>query len=168
MGYVSINGLTVFIPPSKIQKTAGTWTPTIASNLISDVRSAAGAAFTLLVPIELPFSHLGDHGAKLLSVDVFYKIATAAGTGFTIALNKVSLPANDVAAAGAAVAVTMDTAHDTAAECYAVDDHTLTATLDVPAYIEDDDAYYLSLVITAAAGTIFSLFGARANFDLRL
>ena len=74
MGYVNNTQMSTFIPPAMIQKTAGTWTPTIASNLVSDVRGQADGSFTLLVPIPLPSNAAVKAGAKLKSIDLFYKI----------------------------------------------------------------------------------------------
>jgi len=168
MGYTH-KELSMFIPPSAIQKSAGTWTPTIASNVVSDSRTASAASFTLVIPIVPPFQSSGyREGAKLNSIDVYYKIATTAASVFTLALNKITLPANAAAPTGAAVTgVTLDTLHDTEAECYAIGDHTATITVDNPAWIDDGEFYALTIAVTAAAGTVFTLYGARANFTLR-
>ena len=168
MGYVNTTDITKFISPFAIAKSAGTWTPTVSSNLVSDVRSAAGASFTLVIPIVLPGSSVCSQGAKLQSIDVFYKIATAAATAFSVALNKVSLNAHGVASAGAAVSVTLDTNHNTEAKRYAVNDHKMTLTLFEPVFLQQDAAFHVSCVITAAAGTVFTLFGAQINYDLRI
>ena len=169
MGYVHLTDICQFIPPSDILKSAGTWTPTVASNLITDVRTAADAAFDLLIPIVLPGSSIAKQGAKLVSIDVWYIIATAAADDFaTVELNKVTLAADGTAPTGAAVTTTCDTDHDSAAERKAADEHKMTVTLSTPAFIEDDEAYWLHLNVDAAAGTVFSLVGAQANFTLRL
>jgi hypothetical protein len=169
MGYVHDTHASVFIPPAAIQKTAGTWTPTIASNLVSDVRSAADASFTILVPVTVPQNSSFRKGARLKSIDLFYKITTAADDVASVALDKVTLPATVVAAAGTSItAITLDTGHDTAAERKAQGDHTLTVTLDTPAWVGSNDIYWLSMVVDAAATTAFVLFGARANFDQRI
>lgn len=169
MGYVHVTDICQFIPPSMIQKSSGTWTPTVASNVATDVRSAADAAFDLVIPIILPGSTVGNQGVKLVSIDVWYVIATAAADDFaTVDLNKVTLPVDGAAATGAAVATTCDADHDTAAERKAADEHKMTVTLDSPAFIEDDEYYFLHLNIDAAAGTVFSIVGAQANFTLRL
>jgi hypothetical protein len=169
MGYVHLTDICQFIPPSDILKTAGTWTPTVSSNLITDVRSAADASFDLLIPVVLPGSNIAKQGAKLVSIDLWYIIGTAAADDFaTVELNKVTLPADGVAPTGAAVDVTIDADHDTGAERKAQDEHKMNVALDTPAFIEDDEAYWLHCVIDAAAGTVFSLVGAQANFTLRL
>lgn len=168
MGYVHNTDITEFISPFAYAKTAGTWTPTIASNLISDVRTAAGAAFTLLIPVVLPGSSIALQGGKLVSIHVWYSIGTNAATAFAVALDKVSLNAQAAACTGAAIVHTLDTGHDTEAERYAVAAHKLTATLTTPAFIAYNTAIWLSFVVTAHAGTVWSNFGAQANFTLRL
>jgi hypothetical protein len=170
MGYVHDTHMSLFIPPVMIQKTAGTWTPTIASNLTSDVRTAADANFTLLIPINPMQNGSGYKGARLKSVDVFFKIATAAMDDIaTVALDKISLPSDGSAAAGAAVsAFTLDSGNDTAAERKAAGDHTLTLTLTTPVWIGENDHYVVSIVVDGSSTGVFSLFGARANFDLRV
>ena len=169
MGYVNITDISQFVSPLAITKIAGTWTPTIASNVISDVRTAAGADTTLLIPILIPGSEVGLQGAKFKSIDVWYKIATDAPTGFTVVLNKVTLAADTVAVAGAAVAaITLDSNHDTPAKRYAVAEHMMTVTLDAETFIQEGYAYWLSCVITCHANTVLTLFGARVNYTLRL
>jgi hypothetical protein len=169
MGYVNVTDITKFIPPSKILKTAGTWTPAISSNVISEARGAADEAVTLLIPVDLEGADVALQGAKLQSVDIWYKIATAAADDFaTVAASKVTLPATGSAITGAAVTVTCDADHDTAAERKAVGDHKMTVTLSTPAFLEDNEAIWLSLVIDCAATTVLTIYGAQANFDLRL
>ena len=168
MGYVNLTDISQFISPFAFTKTAGTWTPTISSNLVSDVRTAAGAAFTLLIPVVQPGSSVKLQGVKLKSIDVYYKIATTAATAFSVALSRVTLGAHGVASTGAAVTIALDKDHDTEAERYAIADHKLTASLALPAFIGHNEAFWLSFVITAAAGTVFTNFGAQVNFTLRL
>ena len=172
MGYVLDTQFSQFIPPGAIQKTLGTWTPTIASNLPCDVRTAAAAATTLLIPILAPSNAVALKGARLKSIDVFYKIATAALTDFaTVELEKVTLPvpaaATGTAFTGAAVTTTQDAFHNTAALRKAIGDHTMTITITTPAWIDDNDAYVLQCVLDCAATSVVTIYGARANYDLR-
>lgn len=168
MGYVHDTHTSQFIPPATIAKSAGTWTSSVASNVIQEARGASDAVFTLIIPVPIPSNASALKGAKLKSIDVFYKIATVAADDFaTVELEKVSLPATGVAVAGAAIATACDTGHDTAAKRKALGDHTLTVTLTSPAWIGSSEAYYLQLVIDAAATTVFTLFGARINYDFR-
>lgn len=159
-----------FIPPSAISKSAGTWTPSVASNVPLEARGAADAAFTLLIPIRLEQNANYRNGAKLKSIDVYYQIGTAAADDFaTVELEKVAWPAaTGSAPTGAAVTMTCDAGHDTAAERLAVAAHKMTVTLTTPEWMDDDYAYTLQLVVDAAATTVFTLYGARANFELRI
>ena len=158
---------------SAIARSAGTWTPTIASNLTSDVRTANDSSFTLLIPVPVPSNASTLKGAYLKSIDVFYKIATADADDFaSVALDKITLPvpaaATGSAFTGASVAITQDAYHDSAAERKAIGNHTMTVSLSAPTWVDDNDAYMLSCVVDAAATTAFSLYGARANYTLRV
>jgi hypothetical protein len=169
MGYVHDTHMSQFVPPAAISKSAGTWTPSVASNVVKEARTASDAAFTLLIPVPIPSNASVNKGAKLKSIDVFYKIATADADDFaTVELEQVSLPLTSDAPAGGAVAVTIDAGHDTAAERKAEGDHLMTVTLNTPAWLDNEAAYFLQLVVDAAATTVFTLFGARINYELRI
>ena len=170
MGYVNDTTMCKFISALKAMFTAGTWTPTIAANVVANVRTAADGAFTALIPIDLPANSVALKGALLKSIDVFYAIGTAAADDFaTVELEKMTLGVDDVAISGAAVVTTCEAGHDTAAERLAVDtDHVMTVTLTTPVWIDDGDAFVLALIVDCAATTVFSLFGARANYTMRV
>lgn len=173
MGYTYDTQMAQFIPPSAIAKTAGTWTPTIAAGLACDVRTGAAAPFTLLIPVNIPSNAAGLKGSCLKSINVFYKIATAALTSVTtVELDKVNLPppaaATGTAFTGASVPVTQDAFHSTSALRLAIGNHTMTVILTTPAWINDIDAYILQIVCVDPGTTVFTLYGARANFDLRV
>jgi hypothetical protein len=169
MGYVADTHMSKFISPLDFQFTAGTWTPTIGSNVVSMVRSQADASFTALIPIDVLSNASALKGARLKSIDVYYKIAVAADDFATVELEKMTLGVDDVAITGAAVAGACDAGHDTAAERKAADDdHVLTFSLTTPAWIDDGDAYILELIVDCAATTDFIFYGARANYDLRV
>jgi len=161
--------LSQFIPPSAASKSAGTWTGGDASGVAYEARSAADASFSLLIPLALPGSSSYRAGARLKSVDVYYKIATTAADDFaTVELYKISLPAaSGSALTAAAVTTAIDSAHDAAAERKAAGDHLMTVTLASPAWVDDGDVYALKLTVDAAAGTVFTLYGARALYELR-
>lgn len=169
MGYTHLTDITQFIPPFVCGKSAGTWTPTVSSDVVSDVRTAADAAFDLLIPLALPGSSVALQGAKIVSIDVYYMIATAAADDFaTVELDQVVMPATGSAPTGSNPTVTLDTGHDTAAERKATGDHTMSVTVSAPIFIEDDHAYFLHLNVDAAAGTVFTFYGAHVNYTLRL
>ena len=168
MGYVNNTHLSAFIPPAAIAKSAGAWTPALSGHVAGEARGAADGSFTLLVPLALPAGGAGQAGATLTCIDVYYHIATAADDFAAVELEKMALPANGSAPSGAAAAITLDGAHDTAAKRKTAGDHCLTVTLAAPAHLAADDVYVLQLVIDAAAATVFTLYGARAHFELRL
>jgi hypothetical protein len=167
MGYVNDTQMSSFTPGFAAGKSAGTWTPTLASNTCGDVRTAADASFTIMIPLRLPANAAALKGAYLKTIDVYYKIGTAAADDFaTVELEKMALGSAG-AITGAAVTVTLDTGHDTAAERKATGEHKMTVTLTTKVWIDEDDVYYLVLTVDAAATTVFTLWGARANFTLR-
>ena len=170
MGYVQDTHMSKFISALLFQFSAGTWTPTIGSNVVSMVRTQADASFTALIPLQVESNASALKGVKIKSVDVFYAIATAAADDFaTVELEKMTLGADDTAITGAAVTGTCDAGHDSAAERKAVDtDHVLTFTITTPAWSDDGDAYVLELIVDCAATTVFTFFGARVNYDLRV
>jgi hypothetical protein len=43
----------------------------------------------------------------------------------------------------------------------------MTVTITTPLWLDANDAYQLSLIVDCAAGSVVTIFGARANFDLR-
>jgi hypothetical protein len=170
MGYTNDVHMARFIPANLFAFSAGTWTPTIASDVLTMVRGAADASFTAMIPIEINSNSIPLKGSKLVSIDIWYAIGTAAADDFATAdLNKVVLAADDTAPTAAAVATTPDAGHNTAAERLAVDtDHCMTLTLDTPAWIDDGDFYWVELIVDCAATTVVTFFGARANFTLRV
>jgi hypothetical protein len=169
MGYVNDTNMKQFISPFGFGFSAGTWTPTISSELVSNVRSQADASVTILIPIPVPSNSKAFKGAKLASVDIWYAIATAAADDFATAeIVKQALGVDDTVNTGSAPAVTLDTGHDTAAERLAVDtDHRMTITLDTPVWIDDNDAFFVHLVVDCAATTDLILYGAQANYTFR-
>jgi hypothetical protein len=156
-----------FIHPSSIQKSAGTWTPTYGTNTVGDVRSAADASFNLFIPVKIDSNSKDKQGAYLTSIDVFYTIGTAAADDFaTVELEKMTVSSVG-AVTGEAPTVTLDTGHDTAAERKATGNHKMTLTLSTPIWVDDDVWLSVYCVVDAAATTVFTLWGARANFTFR-
>lgn len=169
MGYVHDVSMAQFLGPCISMVSAGTWTDTIASNVWSRNRTAGAASFTMRIPVQIPSNSVAQRGAYLQSIDVWYSIGTAAASDFaTVALYKMTLAATGTAITAASVAVTLDTAHDTAGERKAVDQHKMTLTLDTPAWIDNDEAYNVELIVSAAGTTVFKYFGARINYTLSI
>jgi hypothetical protein len=171
MGYVHDTKMSQFIPPTACCFSAGTWTWTVGTNVWTNVRTAADASFTVYMPIPIPSNTVAFKGAQLLAVDFMYGIVTAAADDFAVAtalLYLDTLAVTGTINTAAAVATTKDTGHDTDAECLAVDEHRMKLTVDVPAWIDDDQAYHAEFVVDAAATTVFSTFGGVAYYVLRV
>lgn len=168
MGYTTVN-IARFVPSSKILKTAGTWTAGLNANVVSEARGAADAAFTLLVPLDLEAGDTYHEGARVKSVELYYKVATAACDDFaTVEIERVALPVSGTAPTGAAVACTPDAAHDTAAKRRGVGEHCLSVVPNAELWLEDDAGCWLACVVDAAASSVFTLYGARIQYELRL
>ncbi len=166
MGYTHDTDFSQWIAPNQIIKTAGTWTDTIAANVVRSDRTPAAAGFSLFVPLLIPSNASALKGARLKGVELHYKIATAGGTAFTIEMERVAINAAGVVS-GAALPISLDSAHASDALRRAVGDHRLVVSLDSPAWVGSDQYYWLFCSLTAAATTAFALFGAVANYDFR-
>ena len=168
MGYVHDTHMSQFIDPKTFQHSAGTWTDTNAANMWTSVRTAANATWVTKIPIPIPQNSSANKGAKLVSVDIYFVIATEAMDAVAAVLYKGTLPADGAAETTAAVTTTYDAGHDAAAERIDIDEHKMTLTITTPAWLDDDDQYYVELSGDGGANGVFSFVGARANFTLRV
>ena len=169
MGYTHLTDISQFIPPSAIQKTAGTWTPTLGTNLFYDVRTAADAEFSMIAPIPLPGSEVGLQGARSHTIDVWYRISGTAADDFAVvSVINMNLRANELAVQGAAVPITLDAAHDSATKRKTSDHHKMTISIDAPFFIQKNRCYHLVMTVDGHANTAFWLYGCQVNMTLRL
>ena len=168
MGNSVNTNMSQHIPAALIQKSAGTWTPTLASNVLSDNRTAADATFNLFIPIMIPGNAKALQGARLKSIEVLYTVGTAAMDSVAAPeLEKISV-SSPGAVTGAAVTTTQDTGHDAAAERITVADHRMVISVTTPEWVDNDVYYNLYIACDAAATSVFKLYGAIANFDLKV
>ncbi len=168
MGTVHDTHMSQFIPPSQIQKSAGTWTPTLATNDVYERRTAADANFNLFIPIPIPSNSSTQKGGYLKSVEVIFNITTAALDDIaTVALKKLSFSSAG-ASTGSDVTVTLDTANDTAAERKATGTHRMTITLSTPVWVDNDEAFVAYIACDGSTTGVFDLYGAVANYTLRV
>ena len=169
MGYIRDDGMVQILGPADCMVTAGTWADTLDNNAWSKRRSAAAASFYLAVFAKL-LQHADDQkGSYLTSIDLYWKVGTAAVTSLAATVNLFRLPA-DAAAFEAPVSqdFTYDDGHNTAGERATADEHKMTLTLDAPIWISDDELLVVELAVDAAAGSVFDWYGAAFNFTLRL
>jgi hypothetical protein len=156
------------ITPNKMMQSAGTWTETVTSNVWSDVRTAANATWVTMIPIYLPQSSSYHQGSYLVSIDIWYKVATEALDSLAATIYKATLPADGAAyGAPSSLDFTYNSGKDTAGERAEVDESKMTLTLDTPIWLDDDDQVYVELAGDGGANGVFEIFGARANFTLR-
>jgi hypothetical protein len=166
MAHVSTTKNNQFVPAGQIVKTAGTWTTSVSSNVVGDARTAGAASFDLFIPIFLPGSEAYRQGARIKTITLYYQIGTAAASDFaTVAMHKMALGS---AVIGEAVSIALDANHDTAAKRKTVGVHEMTITLAEPAWIKEDEGFYLQCVVSAAATTVFTLFGAVLGYEFNL
>jgi hypothetical protein len=168
MGYVHDTAMSQVIDPAEFQHSAGTWTQTNAANMWYLRRTAADVNFVSKIPIKIPQNSVALKGSKLVSVQLFYDVTVGALTTLGAALYKATLPADGAAMATALVATSYDTGHDAAGERVDVDQHKMTLTLTTPAWLDDDDLYYVEVTVDPAANSVFDWYAARANFTLRV
>jgi hypothetical protein len=169
MGYVHDTAMTLFIGPEQAQYTVGTFTDAVASNVWSKNKAATDNTSVVKIPVPIPQNSVALKGSKLVSIDIWFKVATAALDACAATIYKATLPADAAAfAAPASQTFTYDAGHDSAAERIDVDEHLMTLTLETPFWLDNDDEVYVELSVDAAATSVFSYYGARANYTFRV
>jgi len=160
-----------FIPPNLCHFVTGTWTDAAGAVANTIVKSKAAADQTAIVtiPIMIPSNSVALQGAKLVSVDVWWEVLTAAMDAVSALVHLATLPA-DTAAFGAPAAQTFtyDTGHNTAAARLTLEQHKMTLTITTPPWLDDDQIMLVQLTYDAAATSLLTFFGARANYTLRV
>lgn len=159
-----------FIPPTMCHYVTGTWSDAAGSvaNTICKSKAAADNTGVVSIPIIIPQNSVALQGAKLVSVDVWWEVLTAAMDAVTAVIYQATLPATGADyAAPATPAFSYDTGHDTAGERLTLDEHKMTLTLTTPIWLDDDDEITVVISFDAAATSALTFFGARANFTFR-
>jgi hypothetical protein len=167
MGYTHDTHMSKIIPVGMWQL-AGTCvlTYSVASNLVKAARTANDTAFSCFIPIVLDQNDSAFKGARLKSVDVYYKVATADLTTFSApVLQKITLNADTVAPTAAELTTTYTPANAT---CLTQAEKKLVVTVTTPEWADDETYYVLDLEIDPASTSVVTFYCARANFDLRV
>jgi hypothetical protein len=165
MGFTHNTAMSQFVPPSQCAFTAGTWTPTITSDVPTLVRTAADVDNTIIIPLNVPSNGAYRAGSRIASVDVYYLVGTANLTAVTPTVEKVTLTADGSAPTGAAV--TAVTYNKAAADRIGQASHTLTMTFNSPPWVDDGNAYYLDILLDTGATAVFTFKGVRINYTDR-
>jgi hypothetical protein len=156
------------IDPAEFQNSAGTWTDTNAATMWYLRRTAANATWVTKIPIKIPQNSGAYKGSKLVSIDLFFVITVEAMDSLAAVLYKATLPADGAAMATVAVTTSYDSGHDAAGERVDVDEHKMTLTITTPAWLDDDDLYYIEVSGDGGANGVFDWYAARANFTFRV
>jgi hypothetical protein len=168
MGYVHDN-VSIIVPSTAYAHSAGTWTQTVASNIWYNRRTAADAAATSMIPLSnVPQRDGATKGAKLNSVDVHFRVVTAALDAMEAHLYKGTLAADGTLWTTAEVTTTYDTGHDAAAERIDVDEHKMTLTVTTPFYLEESEFLYVEVVYDGSATGVIDEFFTVGNWTIRL
>ena len=168
MGYVNDTAMSQNTPLKMIDTTVGTFTMTVASHIWTLNKTAAADTSVLKIPILLPGNSAALKGAYLKSIDIWYNIATLAGTDVGAALYVATLPAQAGTLTTALQTTTYDANHQTAGNRAAIAQHQMTVTLSTPIWIPAGADVLVELTVTATATEVFNLQAARANYTLRL
>ena len=168
MGYVHDNVSTI-IPFTRYAHSAGTWTPSVASNVWYNRRTAADAAAVSCIPLaDVPQRDGSTKGSKLNSIDVHFRVVTGALDAMEAHLYKATLAADGTLFSVAELTTTYDTGHDAAAERIDVDEHKMTLTVTAPAYLDDGEMLFVEVVWDGSATGVIDEFFSVANWTVRL
>jgi len=169
MGYVNISQLSQFIPPTDFIKIGtGTWTSKLVSNVLCLERAAAAADIQVYVPVSLMSSPIKTQGAKILSLDLWFKL-TAEVDFLSSACFKTTLSDNGVAVSAAVYSdVTTDADHSAPLAAGVVGNHKMTLTFNNPPFFLEDTIYSFGFVINGTNAAVITLYGAQVSFKLRI
>lgn len=168
MGYVHDTKVSQYIPPNLAHCVTGTWTDIAGQVAGTIVRHKAAAAETTTInfPLVVPSNSDSQKGSLLKSVEVDYEVLVAAATSITLSIVKVVRGVDTAVAVVSAPAGAQTLAPATTAAT--VDQHRDTFTLTTPAYIDNDEYYFLKIVAVCAATTQLDLLGAVVNITKRM
>ncbi|MDT8381837.1 MAG: hypothetical protein RQ728_06230 [Brevefilum sp.] len=170
MGYVNISQLSQFIPPTDFIKIGtGTWSSKLTSNVLSLERAAAAADIQIYVPISLMSSPIKTQGAKILSLDLWFKIAAADVDMLSPACFKTTLSANGSPVTAVVYSdISADAAHSVPLSAGSIGDHKMSLTFTNPPYFLEDTIYSFGFAINGTNLAVISLFGAQVSYKLRI
>lgn len=168
MGYTHDTAMAAFVSPAEVTPTVGTWTMTAASHLWTLNKTNGADTSVLKIPLKLPSNSVALKGAYLKSVDIWWVNATADLTDMSAEIYLATLPAQAGTLTAASQTLTYDASHLTAAARKTQAVHKMTLTITTPVWLDDDNEAYVELTCNAASTSAVKLYGARANYTLRV
>ena len=174
-GYVHDTGFTAWITPLQMFGDTAAWTfgAGQVSNSLVYKADATDEVANLFIPITVWSNSAVDAGGNpvkgslLKSIEIDFEVLIAALDVLTPVIYKMKRGADGADVVVSTPAFSYDSGHDTAAERIDVDEHKMTLTLDTPAYVENDEYYWLKLPFDKAATSTVEVLGAFANFTFR-
>jgi hypothetical protein len=168
MGYVNDTGVSRYIPPTLFHIVTGTWTSAAGAvtGTIAKHKAAAAETATVNIPIVTPSNSAALKGSKLVSVELDHELLLAAATSVTLSIVKVARGIEGAVAVVSAPAGTQTLDPTTTAATQ--DQHKDKFTLTTPAFIDNDEYYFLKAVFVCAGTVTIDLLAAVANLTLRL
>lgn len=149
------------LPLAALGFTAGTWTPTLTSNVLTARKTAADNAptvvFTFTPPAETPLRW----EQQVEAVELPYKVATAAlDAAPTITVRKVTL--NETSGVVSVATVSATTAiRGLNTTGTAAGDYVIKSTFATPTRLEDNEYLQVEVAFDAAGTTVLDVFPAR-------
>lgn len=166
MGYVHDTGFAQWVPPTAAFGDTAAWTfgaGQVANSIVQKC-DATDETANLFIPILLPSNSGANKGALLKSIEIDYEIVTAACDAVTFTVYKMTRGASGAAVTVGTVTVT---ASLDATAAKAADQLKQVLTLSTPAYIDNDEYYWVKIAFDKAATSTVEFLGAVANYTLR-
>jgi len=142
----------------------GTWTLGNASDYFQISRAAADSIDDIYFPIAVPGRTTASKGMKLTSVDIYYALSGGDADSVEVVLKEWTYPATGDGISASTVSTSYDADHDTEAKRYASGNHTLTLTVDSPAFLGSDRGQYINVTIDSSGTSVFYIYGIVCNY----
>lgn len=175
MGYVHDTGFCQFVPPHMMSGTVAAWALAAGAvtNSVVFGCDATDEVAVLTIPVLAPSNSGVDSagnaakGALLKSIEIDFEILTAALDAMSATIYKMKRGVDGSVVVVSTPTFTYDSGHDSAAERIDVDQHKMTLTLDTPAYIENDEYYYVKISFDKAGTSTVEVLGAFVNYTFK-
>ncbi len=170
MAYLSHSTLRQMVPLSNLRSSNTSWQIQWNTPHVWVLEKAPGAeTSSLLTALDLPRSARPMEGTRLLAVEIWYQISSAAAVAFSAALYRLSLPGQGGSLTGAqAISAAYDAAHDTAAKRAALGLHRLMLTPGEMKFGPADEVCFLELTVQTGSSSQVQILGVQMHYALRL